>query len=325
MKKVISLLGMILLCCGISYATKVSITDNWKFTPSDSENFASSGLDDSKWRTVSIPHTWNDKDIIDEQRGYRRAASWYRKHLNIPLEMKGRKIVLLFEGVGSKADVYLNGEHLKTHMGAYTAFTVDITGHCKFGEKNILAVRADNSSSLGEVLPPVSGDFSMLGGIYRRVFLQTYHPVHFDFEPYASTPVLVQTPVVSEESAQVKLSCRIKNDADKNSKLSLVFALLDKEGKVVSRKKMKVKVDVGQSLPVDLEMASVNNPHLWSPDSPYLYTLKATIVDDKEGTLLQEVDSPLGFRWFSVDKTGFYLNGEYLKLRGAARHQDYWG
>ena len=89
----------------------------------------------------------------------------------------------------------------------------------------------------------------MLGGIYRRVFLQTYHPVHFDFEPYASTPVLVQTPVVSEESAQVKLSCRIKNDADKNSKLSLVFALLDKEGKVVSRKKMKVKVDVGQSLP----------------------------------------------------------------------------
>ena len=186
MKKVISLLGMILLCCGISYATKVSITDNWKFTPSDSENFASSGLDDSKWRTVSIPHTWNDKDIIDEQRGYRRAASWYRKHLNIPLEMKGRKIVLLFEGVGSKADVYLNGEHLKTHMGAYTAFTVDITGHCKFGEKNILAVRADNSSSLGEVLPPVSGDFSMLGGIYRRVFLQTYHPVHFDFEPYDS-------------------------------------------------------------------------------------------------------------------------------------------
>ena len=86
MKKVISLLGMILLCCGISYATKVSITDNWKFTPSDSENFASSGLDDSKWRTVSIPHTWNDKDIIDEQRGYRRAASWYRKHLNIPLD-----------------------------------------------------------------------------------------------------------------------------------------------------------------------------------------------------------------------------------------------
>lgn len=129
---------MILLCCGISYATKVSITDNWKFTPSDSENFASSGLDDSKWRTVSIPHTWNDKDIIDEQRGYRRAASWYRKHLNIPLEMKGRKIVLLFEGVGSKADVYLNGEHLKTHMGAYTAFTVDITGHCKFGEKIFL-------------------------------------------------------------------------------------------------------------------------------------------------------------------------------------------
>lgn len=325
MRKLMNLIWMAFFCCGMSYATKISVSNHWKFIPSDREAYASFDWDDSKWQTVTIPHTWNDKDIIDEQRGYRREASWYRKWLDIPLEMKGKKVVLLFEGVGSKADVYLNGEHLKTHMGAYTAFTVDITSHCRFGEKNVLAVRADNSGSLGEVLPPVSGDFSMLGGIYRRVFLQTYNLVHFDTEPYTSVPVLVQTPVVSEKQAQVIVSTRIKNDSDQNGKLFLLVSLLDKESNVITQKKVKVKANVGQSIPISVELAAVENPHLWSPDSPYLYTLKAAIVDDKQKTVLQEVASTVGFRWFSVDKTGFYLNGKYLKLRGAARHQDYWG
>ena len=74
--------------------------------------------------------------------------------------------------MASKADVYLNGKLLKTHLGAYTAFGVDITDICEVGKENLLAVKVDNSSSLGEILPPVSGDFSIFGGIYRRVFLQ---------------------------------------------------------------------------------------------------------------------------------------------------------
>ena len=92
--------------------------------------------------------------MIDEQRGYRRGISWYRKKLFIPSEARDKKITLRFDGVASKADVYLNGKLLQTHLGAYTAFGVDITDICEVGKENLLAVKVDNSSSLGEILPP---------------------------------------------------------------------------------------------------------------------------------------------------------------------------
>ena len=102
---------------------------------------------DSDWVTVDLPHTWNAGDVIDEQRGYRRGISWYRKKLFIPSEARDKKITLRFDGVASKADVYLNGKLLKTHLGAYTAFGVDITDICEVGKENLLAVKVDNSSS----------------------------------------------------------------------------------------------------------------------------------------------------------------------------------
>lgn len=307
------------------YAGKIAVTDGWKYKAADNERFAEINWDDKDWKTVNIPHTWNDEDLIDEQRGYRRAASWYRKELFIPKEFSGKKVVLIFEGIGSKADVYLNGVHLKTHLGAYTAFTVDITEACRFGDKNLVAVRADNSSSLAEIVPPVSGDFSMQGGIYRRVFLQTYGKVYFDRGAYASTPVLVQTPEVTEEQAKVSLSTQLKNESDKNQKVTVRFTLYDKERNIVKREEKKITIKTGQVYPLSVPMNNIQKPHLWSPDSPYLYTLRSEILDHATNEQLQEIETSLGFRWFSVDKTGFYLNGNYLKLRGAARHQDYWG
>ena len=85
------------------------------------ERFSSMDWNDSDWVTVDLPHTWNAGDVIDEQRGYRRGISWYRKKLFIPSEARDKKITLRFDGVASKADVYLNGKLLQTHLGAYTA------------------------------------------------------------------------------------------------------------------------------------------------------------------------------------------------------------
>ena len=158
------------ICC--ICASEISITDSWKYKAENDERFSSMDWNDSDWVTVDLPHTWNAGDVIDEQRGYRRGISWYRKKLFIPSEARDKKITLRFDGVASKADVYLNGKLLQTHLGAYTAFGVDITDICEVGKENLLAVKVDNSSSLGEILPPVSGDFSIFGGIYRRVFLQ---------------------------------------------------------------------------------------------------------------------------------------------------------
>lgn len=323
--KTIILFLLFSLTANQSYAHKISITDNWKYKEADDISFAKKDFDDSQWQTVNIPHTWNAKDIIDEPRGYRRAASWYRKMIVLPEDYRDKKIVLLFEGIGSKADVYLNGELLKTHLGAYTAFTVDITDKYMTGEENIIAVRADNSSSLGEILPPVSGDFSMHGGIYRRVYLQTFSKVYFDFEPYASSGILICTPEVSAQSAEVKIKGTLKNETGKNQKVTVIHSVFDKQNNLIARVNKDYSVKSGQGISFSDEIKGIKNPVLWSHESPYLYTVWSEITDKSTGETLQKVISPLGFRWFSVDNSGFYLNGKKVKLRGAARHQDYVG
>ena len=67
----------------------------------------------------------------------------------------------------------------------------------------------------------------------------------------------------------------------------------------------------------------MEKPQLWSPDSPYLYSVKVSLKDVRGKVLKDETRVPLGVRWFSVDaQEGFKLNGEPLKLMGACRHQD---
>ena len=311
------------ICC--ICASEISITDSWKYKAENDERFSSMDWNDSDWVTVDLPHTWNAGDVIDEQRGYRRGISWYRKKLFIPSEARDKKITLRFDGVVSKADVYLNGKLLKTHLGAYTAFGVDITDICEVGKENLLAVKVDNSSSLGEILPPVSGDFSIFGGIYRRVFLQWTEKVHFVTEPYAAVPVRIQTPEVSVSEASMQIVAFLKNDFTDTKHVHVNVFLCDEMNRIVKEKQLKLKLIPGRKYPISTSVGRIENPHLWSPELPYLYTVKVQVCDAKNGEMYQEVISPVGFRWFSVDKTGFYLNGKYLKLRGAARHQDYAG
>lgn len=311
------------ICC--ICASEISITDSWKYKAENDERFSSMDWNDSDWVTVDLPHTWNAGDVIDEQRGYRRGISWYRKKLFIPSEAPDKKITLRFDGVASKADVYLNGKLLQTHLGAYTAFGVDITGICEVGKENLLAVKVDNSSSLGEILPPVSGDFSIFGGIYRRVFLQWTERVHFVTEPYAAVPVRIQTPEVSVSEASMQIVAFLKNDFTDTKHVHVNVFLCDEMNRIVKEKQLKLKLIPSRKYPISTSVGRIENPHLWSPELPYLYTVKVQVCDAKNGEMYQEVISPVGFRWFSVDKTGFYLNGKYLKLRGAARHQDYAG
>ena len=99
---------------------------------------------------------------------------------------------------------------MKTHLGAYTAFGVDITDICEVGKENLLAVKVDNSSSLGESFHRFPEIFLFLGGIYRRVFLQWTEKVHFVTEPYAAVPVRIQTPEVSVSEASMQIVAFLK-------------------------------------------------------------------------------------------------------------------
>ena len=151
-----------------SQTEKESINDSWKFIREDISVVENLDYDDLSWQKVNLPHTWNAIDAYTS-RQYYRGVGWYCKSLNLKNKYANKKLFINFEGAFLKADVYVNGKLVGQHKGGYTAFTFDISEYVTIPGKNTTAVKVDNSKKFD--LPPISGDYTMFGGIYRDVYL----------------------------------------------------------------------------------------------------------------------------------------------------------
>jgi len=302
-----------------------TINDLWRFLPEGRSYVHVLGHDDSRWEEVNLPHTWNALDPFDEEPGYRRGKSWYRKELFLPDALRGKQIFLYFEGVHQVADVYVNGKPAGRHKGGYTAFAFDITDLVQFDRErnaNLIAVRVDNSHD--PEIPPLDIGYAHYGGIYRDVWLMATDPVHLDVLDHASPGIYVDTPEVSGERATVRVRGTVVNDREADCELQIVSTVWDAEGMAVARLESSLHVPARQSKAFTHEGALAGRPQLWSPEHPYLYRVSSVVQE--AGRSLDEVCVRLGVRWFEFDPDrGFFLNGEHLALRGTNRHQDYWG
>jgi beta-galactosidase len=129
----------------------LNIDKDWKFIQSDVKDAEKQIFDDSKWRTLNLPHDWSIEGEFKEDAitkgpgGYLPTGiGWYRKHLNIALIDKDQQFWIEFDGVYMNSDVWINGQHLGKHPYGYTSFYYDLTPYIKKGE-NIIAVKVDNS------------------------------------------------------------------------------------------------------------------------------------------------------------------------------------
>jgi len=299
---------------------KYTINGHWQFIRHDlpiNKVFSST---DSTWSAVNLPHTWNKDDAFDDKPGYYRGPAWYRKALFLGPDLKNKQLVLHFEGANQVVDVYLNGQKVGHHAGGYTAFNVNITNAVKFNADNTLAVRVDNSYNKN--IPPLNADFTFFGGIYRDVWLIAANPVHLSLNDHASSGVYITTPSVSEQSAKVSIRGSITNEMDKKMEVRVENTILDADGHIVKKMTSRMKLSSSQNKSFKQESPSIANPELWTPDHPYLYTVRTTIYRD--GQAVDQVTNPLGFRWYHFDPDkGFFLNGKHLKLIGTNRHQDF--
>lgn len=290
------------------------------YTINDSWEFAKDG---GVPAVVNIPHTWNAEDGDDETPGYYRGGASYRKSVYVPAEMSGKYAEIHFEGVGQEAAVYVNGNLVGEHLGGYTAFNFDITPYIRCGAGNVFEVKVSNRYNPD--LPPLSGDFTFYGGIYRDVYLRFIDPVHIATDDYASSGVYIRTPQVSVETATVEISTLLNNGLDSKATVIVESEIRDADGKAVASDKSVVKLGASEKHKTVQTRFVLDNPNLWDIDSPYLYRVYSKVYDRKTGELLDEVSQPLGLRWFSFDyEKGFSLNGKHLKLVGTSRHQDFY-
>lgn len=299
-----------------------TINDGWRFKTGALFEAEKVSCEDSSWEVVNIPHTWNNKDADDDAPGYYRGPAWYRKSLFVDNSQQGRQAVIYFEGANQEVQLYLNGQFVGSHIGGYTRFCFDVTSKLRYGQENLFAVCVNNVYNPN--IPPLSADFTFFGGIYRDVYLQFMNQVHIATNDYASSGVYIRTPKVSSSEASVEVTTLLTNDTHATTEVIVENVIYDADSKVVQRSNAAVRLASGETKSNISKGIKVNSPRLWDIDDPYLYRLHTRIIDKRNGSLLDEVVSPLGLRWFEFDaQRGFSLNGRSRKLIGTSRHQDY--
>ncbi len=302
---------------------------NWRFTKGEVSGGASVVFNDSKWEKISIPHDWaiygpfdrnNDLQNVAVTQNFEQQASvktgrtgglpyvgigWYRTTFDVNNFESGQKrVTLLFDGAMSEARVYVNGKEVCFWPFGYNSFHCDVTDALNLdGKENVLAVRLENK--------PQSSRWYPGAGLYRNVHVIVTDAVHV---PVWGT--YLTTPHVSNEMASVYLQTTIENSGDQA--IQVVTEIVSPDGNVVARKDDIRKINHGKPFEQNF---IVENPALWSPETPHLYQAISKLYVD--GNLTDEYTTRFGIRSIGIipDK-GFYLNGQHRKFQGVCNHHD---
>ncbi|MBX3390512.1 MAG: DUF4982 domain-containing protein [Phycisphaeraceae bacterium] len=298
------------------------LDDGWRFVREDVAGAEAPAFDDSSWQEVTLPHTWNAEDA-QSRANYYRGPGWYRKRITLKENDLARVNYLRFEGAAVVADVYMNGQKLGQHRGAFGAFCFDASPAQKFGE-NVIAVRVDNTKFPD--IAPISGDFAIFGGIYRDVHLLSLDKRSIDPLDDASPGVYLLQQQLTPEKARVKVTVRLRNTSRSPWRATVNCTLRDAKGCEVAKSVSDTTV-APESHDEAIQTLEIDAPHLWDghrstgAPNPYLYLVQVSASD---GNLMTDfVEQPLGLRSIRIDPDkGLFLNGKHYPLHGPNRHQD---
>lgn len=310
--------------------TAYNMNPAWRVHVGAAAGAEQTSYDDSAWRLVSLP---DGMEILPTEASgcvNYQGEVWYRKHFTPEEAWLDKQLFLHFEAIMGKSRVWLNGELLQEHFGGYLPVIVDLTGRLKPGQDNVIAVWADNSDdpSYPPGKPQDVLDFTYCGGIYRDCWLIAHNDVFITDPNYenltAGGGLFVSFDKVSEDGADVRLDLHVRNRSAKNFSGKALFELYDRDGQLVRTASKSLSVARGAARTATAQL-SVEKPHLWDPDDPYLYQLHVKVLD-RSGKVVDGYRRRVGIR--SVEfkgQDGFWLNGKPYPypLIGANRHQDF--
>ncbi len=270
---------------------------------------------DANWRDIDLPHDYVNEGPFgaeyDMMHGYReRPNAWYRKSFCLDESYKNKQLMLCFEGINVHCEIYFNGSLLERSFNGFQEIWVDITPRAYTdGRPNVLAVYVKSN--------PVQLWSYEGGGIYRNVWLYAKDHLHIARDGIYVNPRLVNE---AEKLWTVDMQAEVENSS--YSTLSgEVFVKFSKGGKEIYSAKMgDVTAEAGRVITLNHSF-DITDPLLWDIGSPNLYDVEFTVV--KDGSEVDSQGCRTGFRWFSVDAEGFYLNGRKFKINGACCHQDH--
>ena len=302
----------------------------WRFFKGKLNHAEKMEFDDSLWQLVSLP---NGIEILPSEASgcvNYQGEVWYRKHFTPEENWRGKQLFLHFEGIMGKSKVWVNGKLMTEHFGGFLPVIVDVSSELVFGKDNVIAVCADNSDDPS--YPPGKAqdvlDFTYCGGIYRDCWMIAHNPVFVTDANYenetAGGGLFVSYDRVSEQNATINLKAHLRNADKKNFQGELVYELYDNAGSKIATKSQKIQIRQNKARTYTQQLV-VDMPHLWSPDTPYLYNLQVYIKNSQD-KVVDGFKRRIGIRSIEFKgEDGFWLNGKPYEeaLIGANRHQDF--
>ncbi len=280
----------------------------WKFKPDPNADFFQTNFPDSDWKDIKVPSHWM-MEGFDSKTG----SGGYRRHLQIPASFRGRRIKLLFDGVYSGTEVWLNGQRVGSHEGGFSPFELDVTTAAHIGGDNLLALLV-REKTLSSHLDNMSyyANFP-LTGIFRQVRLFSVPETHV-------RRFHVQTVFDSAyKNATLTLDLSVENESGHElNSVPLMFSLKDPQGHSVSldNDHLDLKLAPWSRLEQRVEF-HVASPQHWEAEHPLLYTLSAKLSSSQNEVVSRRV----GFRQIEIRGTRFLINGVPVKLRGANHYE----
>lgn len=243
---------------------------------------------DASWGTIAVPGCWEAHGFCKPRYNYPDSLTgYYRTSFTLPEGWKDKQVVLRFDGVLRGYELWLNGRRVGTWESGYNSCQFDLTPYLTKkaykGEPQLLAMRVYSHFKGYEF--DCNDDWAPMG-IFRDVTLFAVPNTH-----------LSDLTVTTKMNGEVKVTTAIAN-ATKNT--TAVYEILDAKGNVVSTG------------------GRIEQPKLWTAETPYLYTLRVYVKEKKR--VLQTFTQKIGIREVSIDGNVLKLNGRPIKLRGVNAH-----
>ena len=310
---------------------EILLTDGWQFS-----------RDQQDWQTVSVPHDWaiagpfdkkwdlqtvaieqNGETEATEKSGRSGALPWigrgyYKRTFQIPEGFDGHA-ELLFDGAMAEPTVFVNGQKAGYWAYGYNAFRVDITNFIKAGD-NELTVDLQNKEESSRWYPGA--------GIYRPVTLITTDKTHLD----DWSLVVRATDMKKKDLLTVDVDGKVVNVPPKTKPNVVTMAqvtIITPDGEAINSDDLKLAADGSFHTSF-----YIKNPQLWSPETPYLYSVTAKVnrvdwngpkevYDGQSYELLDSKTFKTGLRMVRISReNGFQLNGQTRKIKGVCLHHD---
>lgn len=232
----------------------------------------------------------------------------YSKTFVAPIEWQDRSVVLEFEGVHHRCEVYINGQIAGGRPYGYALFHVHLNEFLDYGADNLIEVVSDNTDE------PNSRWYTG-SGIYRPVHLLVGSRVHI-----APTGLRLATLELVGTTATVEVATTVVNSEPASRRLTVSAQLIGPDGTALEPALVQVDVPA-ESVHTVRQQIAVPAAALWSPTVPQLYGATVSLIDGTD--IVDTAEDRFGVRVVTADaKNGLRINGQTIKLRGAAIHHD---